>query len=146
MQQKSDPCSTILVLNSDAAFEYRKNYSNQSLANSFGLFKTLLFIFKIVGSYSPPAPLPLFRGACKFRTVKNLPRVGRPKKTKTPRHEQSLFRVLRSSRFEPLHNIVLACKKTLTFEALAKSTVRKIIKKQSFLKPHKKKILIDSKS
>ena len=34
------------MLNSDAAFEYRKNYSNQSLANSFDLFKTLLFIFE----------------------------------------------------------------------------------------------------
>ena len=47
----------MLVLNSDAAFEYRKNYSNQSLANSFDLFKTLWFIFEKVGSYSPPSPL-----------------------------------------------------------------------------------------
>ena len=30
----------------------------------------------------------------KFRTAKNLPRVGRPKKIKTPRHERSLLRVL----------------------------------------------------
>ena len=46
----------------------------------------------------------------KFRTVKNLRRVGIPKKIKTPRHERSLLRVLRCSRFEPLQNIVLACK------------------------------------
>ena len=44
----------------------------------------------------------------KFRTVKNLPWVGRPKKIKTLRHEKSLLRVLRCSRFEPLQNIVLA--------------------------------------
>ena len=30
----------------------------------------------------------------KFRTVKILPRVGRPKKIKAPRHEKSLLRVL----------------------------------------------------
>ena len=48
----------------------------------------------------------------KFRTVKNLPRVGRPMKIKTPRHERSLLRVLRCNRFEPLENIVLACKKS----------------------------------
>ena len=47
----------------------------------------------------------------KFSTVKNLPRVDRPKKIKMPRHERSLLRVLRCSRFEPLQNIVLACKK-----------------------------------
>ena len=47
----------------------------------------------------------------KFRTVKILPRVGRPKKIKAPRHEKSLLRVLRCSRFEPLQNIVLAWKK-----------------------------------
>ena len=47
----------------------------------------------------------------KFRTIKNLPRVGRPKKIKTSRHERSLLRVLRCSRFEPLQNIVLAWKK-----------------------------------
>ena len=47
----------------------------------------------------------------KFRTVKNLPRVGTPKKIKIPRHERSLLSVLRCSRFEPLQNIVLACKK-----------------------------------
>ena len=29
-----------------------------------------------------------------FRTVKSLPRIGRPKKIKTPRHEKSLLRVL----------------------------------------------------
>ena len=47
----------------------------------------------------------------KFRTVTNLPRVGRPKKIKIPRYERSLLRVLRCSRFEPLQNVVLACKK-----------------------------------
>ena len=67
----------------------------------------------------------------KFRTVKNLPRVGRPKKIKIPRHEKSLLGVPRSSRFEPLQNIVLACKKRLTFETLAKNTARQIIKKYS---------------
>ena len=46
----------ILVLNSDIAFEYQKNYSNQSLANSFDLFQTLLFIFEKVGGYSPQPP------------------------------------------------------------------------------------------
>ena len=30
----------------------------------------------------------------KFRTVKNLPWIGRPRKIKTPRHEKSLLRVL----------------------------------------------------
>ena len=44
------------MLNSDAAFEYRKNYSNQSLANSFDLFKTLLFIFEESGGTIAPQP------------------------------------------------------------------------------------------
>ena len=65
----------------------------------------------------------------KFRTVKKLPRVGRLKKIKIPRHERSLMRVLQYSRFEPLQNIVLACEKRLTFETLATSTARKLIKK-----------------
>ena len=47
----------------------------------------------------------------KFRTVKNLPRVGTPKKIKIPRHERSLLSVLRCCRFEPLQNIVSVCKK-----------------------------------
>ena len=47
----------------------------------------------------------------KFGTVKNLPRFGRPKKIKMPRHERPLLRVLRCSKFEPLQNIVLASKK-----------------------------------
>ena len=61
----------------------------------------------------------------KFRTVKKLPRVGRLKKIKIPRHE----RLLQYSSFEPLQNIVLACEKRLTFETLATSTARKLIKK-----------------
>ena len=68
----------------------------------------------------------------KFRTAKNLPRVGRPKKIKTPRHERSLLRVLRCSRFEPLQNIVLACKKSLTFETLAKTQQEKSLKYMAF--------------
>ena len=67
----------------------------------------------------------------KFRTVKSLPRIGTPKKIKTPRHERSLLRVLRS-RFQPLQNIVLACKKSLTFEILARNTAINIIKKYNF--------------
>ena len=46
----------------------------------------------------------------KFRTVKNLSRVGRPKKIKMPRHERSLLRMLQCSMFEPLQNIVMTCK------------------------------------
>ena len=61
----------------------------------------------------------------KFRTVKNLPRVGRPKKIKTPRHDKSLLRALQCSWFEPLQNIVLVCKASLTFETLAKTQPEK---------------------
>ena len=47
----------------------------------------------------------------KFRTVKNLPRVGRPQKVKIPRYEMSLLRVLRCSRFEPLKTLCWRAKK-----------------------------------
>ena len=67
-------------------------------------------IATIVGS-SENAAFAACKSFFKLRTVKILPRVGRPKKIKTPRHERSLLRVLRCNRFEPLQNIVLACKK-----------------------------------
>ena len=57
----------------------------------------------------------------KFNTVKNLPRVGRPVKIKIPRHERSLLRVLRCSRFELLQTLCWRAKK-LTFETLVKQT------------------------
>ena len=47
----------------------------------------------------------------KFRTVTNLPRVGRPKKIKTPRYEKSSLRVLRCSRFEPYKTMCWHAKK-----------------------------------
>ena len=67
-------------------------------------------ISAIVGS-SKNAAFAVCKKFFKFRTVKNPPRVGIPKKIKTPRHEKSLLRVLRCSRFEPLQNIMLACRK-----------------------------------
>ena len=66
------------------------------------------------------------------RTVKNLPRVGRPKKITMPREERSLLRELRNNRFELLPEIILSCKKKLNFGTLAKNTARKIIKKYKF--------------
>ena len=47
------------------------------------------------------------------RTVKKLPRVGRPKKLTTPVDERSSLRELRSNRFESLQEIMLSCKKKL---------------------------------
>ena len=67
----------------------------------------------------------------KFKTVKTLPRVGRPVKIKKPRHERSLLRVLRCSRFELLQTLCWRAKR-LTFKTLAKNTARKIIKKYRF--------------
>ena len=61
-------------------------------------------IATIVGS-SENAAFAVCKKFFKFRTVKNLPGVGRPKKIKIPRHERSLLRVLRCSRFEPIQNI-----------------------------------------
>ena len=58
-------------------------------------------ITTIVGC-SKKATLAVCKKFFKFRTIKNLPRVGRPKKIKMPRHERSLLRVLQCSRFEPL--------------------------------------------
>ena len=87
-------------------------------------------IATIVGC-SKNAAFAVCKKVFKFRTAKHLPRVGRPKTIKAPKHEKSLLRVLRCSRFEPLQNILLAWK-SLAFEALAKNTARKIIKKYSF--------------
>ena len=47
------------------------------------------------------------------RSVKNLQRVGRPKKFTTPWDERSLVMELRSNRFESLLEIILSCKKKL---------------------------------
>ena len=49
----------------------------------------------------------------RIRTVKKLPRIGRPKKFTTPWDERSLLRELRSNRFESLQEIMLSCKKKL---------------------------------
>ena len=48
----------------------------------------------------------------KFRPLQNLPRVGRPKKVKTLRHEKSLLRVLRCSRFERYKTLCWRAKKS----------------------------------
>ena len=95
-------------------------------------------ISNIIGC-SKSAAFDVCKGFEKTRSVKNLPRSGRPRTLATPRAERSVITELRQNRFASLRKIATNVRRKLNFEKLSVNIARKVIKKYKYASCIRKK-------